>query len=158
MSGSPYPLPNLHDRELAPFWAGAAAGTLLLQTCTACGYRNWPPRTRCPECLSEGLEWRPGSGRGRIWSVAVYDRALDPRFTDDVPYAVVLVELAEGPAMIGRYVGDPSTAAPDVEVSAVFTQIGDGVQRVDWMADEAQAITYSGRRGSYGDAVAPRGR
>jgi uncharacterized OB-fold protein len=45
------------------------------------------------------------SGRGRIFSYVVYHRVYHPGFADEVPYAVAVIELDEGPRMISNVVG-----------------------------------------------------
>jgi uncharacterized OB-fold protein len=47
------------------------------------------------------MEWRPASGRGTVRSFTVMRHPPSPAFAGDVPYAVGLVELEEGPTMMG---------------------------------------------------------
>ena len=41
-----------------------------------------------------------GSGRGKVFSWTVTHQTLVPPFADDLPYAVVVVELEEGPRLV----------------------------------------------------------
>jgi uncharacterized OB-fold protein len=79
--------------ETKPFWDGCAAGKLLLPKCSACGKSHWYPRGLCPHCFSDKLEWVAASGKGKIYTVSVMERA-------EVPYAIAYVTLAEGPSMM----------------------------------------------------------
>jgi uncharacterized OB-fold protein len=83
----------------ADFYAFLARGELRLQRCAACRTWRHPPRHRCAACGSLDATWEPASGRGRIFTWTVTHRAVDPAFTP--PYAVVVVELEEGPRLVG---------------------------------------------------------
>jgi hypothetical protein len=109
------PMPDVDDPVAGPHWRAAADGRLEVQHCPGCDELRWPPAPICPGCLATGGTWTPLSGRGRLWSVAVYRRAFHPGLRDDVPYRVALVELAEGPRLVARVAdgvgpGDPVRA------------------------------------------------
>jgi len=84
----------------APFWEATREQRLVLPWCPACEAPHWYPRGFCPTCLSPEIEWRPASGRGVVYSVSVQPKAAHPGLADRVPYAVVLVDLAEGVRML----------------------------------------------------------
>ena len=90
--------------ETKPFWDGCAAGKLLVPKCGDCGKSHWYPRGLCPHCFSDKLEWVAATGKGKIYSVSVMQRA-------EVPYAMAYVTLAEGPTMMTNIV--------DCELSAL---------------------------------------
>jgi uncharacterized OB-fold protein len=74
----------------------------------------------CRECGSERLEHRAASGRGKVHSYSVVHRAPGPAFKADVPYAVLLVELEEGPRMVSSFVGGNVEAVSfEMEVALV---------------------------------------
>jgi uncharacterized OB-fold protein len=77
-----------------------AAGWLCIQQCARCGRWRHPPRRCCPDCFSDASEFRPVVGTGSIRSLAVSHRSLDPGWHDRAPYAVLLVELTEGPSVL----------------------------------------------------------
>jgi hypothetical protein len=55
-----------------------------------------------------------------VHSFSVVHRAPGPAFKQDTPYAVLLVELEEGPQMISSFVGaDPSVVIFDMAVELV---------------------------------------
>lgn len=103
------PLPRIDDDTRA-YWAGLARGELLLQHCRDCGHVQFYQRALCGRCLGARLEHRPASGRGTIYSFSTVYRAPSPEFKDDVPYTVILVELAEGPRMLSTLVDAPPEA------------------------------------------------
>jgi uncharacterized OB-fold protein len=45
------------------------------------------------------------SGQGTVYSWIVVHHPVDKRLAAEVPFIVALVELAEGPRMVGRLVG-----------------------------------------------------
>lgn len=121
----PLPAP---DADSAAFWAGLREGRLLLQHCLACAHVQVYQQGICRRCGSERLEHRPASGRGRVYSYSVVHRAPGPAFKADTPYAVLLVELAEGPRMISSLAdGDPQAVAIGMDVELVCDRVSDTV-------------------------------
>ncbi len=97
------PLPGIDDFQ-RPFWEAAKRHELVLQRCRKCGSFRYPPGLMCHECLSDDLEWTRVSGRGTVFTWTVFHRAYHPAFAAEVPYAVVAVELEEGPRMLSNLV------------------------------------------------------
>ncbi len=124
---SAIPLPNPNDPLTAPHWQAAREGRIAMQQCPSCGYVRWPAARSCPECLALGGDWTNLSGRGQIWSFAVYEKPLDPAFADLVPYAVALIRLDEGPMIYARMLDPPDRLACDGRVSAVHEHLPEGV-------------------------------
>lgn len=83
--------------EVQPFFDAAAAGTLVIKRCLACGEAHHYPRTMCPHCGSDRTEWTDASGRGTIYSYSVLRRATPP-------YTIAYVTLEEGPTMMTNLV------------------------------------------------------
>ena len=100
------PLPE-GDRTLAPFFAAAKERRLVVQRCARCGTLRFPPRELCTSCLSTEFDWADVSGRGEVFSFNVMHQVYHPAFASEVPYAVVVVKLAEGPKMISNVVDCP---------------------------------------------------
>jgi hypothetical protein len=92
---------------LAPFLAAAREHRLVVQRCTGCGKLRFPPRELCSGCLSTDATWQEVSGRGEVYSYSVMHHVYHPGFADEVPYAVVLVKLAEGPKITSNLVDCP---------------------------------------------------
>ena len=68
-----------------------------------CGCRDFlcPPRAVCPRCGSSDLEVVQLSGKGKIASFTTLFVAAEGR-DKELPYAMALVALEEGPYLIGR--------------------------------------------------------
>ena len=121
----PLPAP---DADSAVLWAGLREGRLLLQHCLACGHVQYYQQGLCRQCGSDRLEHRAASGRGHVYSYSVVHRAPGPAFRGDTPYAVLLVELAEGPRMISSLVeADHGAVAIGMAVEIVFDAVTDQV-------------------------------
>ncbi|MFI5957520.1 Zn-ribbon domain-containing OB-fold protein [Cryptosporangium sp. NPDC051539] len=101
----PVPVPTPLTR---PYWDGCAHGELRLQHCASCAAPFFPPQARCPRCRGADLEWAPVSGRATLYSYLIQHRPA-PGFEDRGPYAVAVVELAEGPRMMTNIVDIPNT-------------------------------------------------
>ena len=93
---APMPMTRL-DEE---FFAHCAQERLCFQRCKGCGTWRHLPRALCARCGSDAWEWQPSSGRGRLYSWTVTHQPLHPDFAAEVPYAVVVVELDEGPRLV----------------------------------------------------------
>ena len=112
----------------AEFYAHCAAGELRFQRCTACATWRHPPRVRCAACGSDEYEWALATGRGQIYSWTVTHRPIDPGFADEVPYAVLVVEMEEGPRLVGNLRElAPSELSLGVSVEVVFEPVADQV-------------------------------
>lgn len=85
-----------------PYWEGCRNAELRLQHCLDCGHVQLPPRPHCTLCRGEQLEWRAASGRGQVESFTWVHMPLTEAWADDVPYAVALIRLDEGPMMMSN--------------------------------------------------------
>nr|WP_307544594.1 OB-fold domain-containing protein [Streptomyces sp. V3I8] len=93
------------NRDNTGFWEGVSRHHLLIQRCEGCRTLRFPWLPGCNACGC--LEWDTveAAGGGTVYSYVVMHHPPFPAF--DPPYAVVLVELAEGVRMISNVVGVP---------------------------------------------------
>ncbi|MBU3738142.1 MAG: Zn-ribbon domain-containing OB-fold protein [Rhodoferax sp.] len=98
----PTPEPNADSR---PYWQAASERRLVVRHCRACGKRHFMPRSLCPTCWSDDLEWIDCSGRGSVYSFSIVYRAPTLDFAQTAPYVIALVDLEEGPRMFANVVG-----------------------------------------------------
>ena len=130
MTGSRPKLAPEPTPETQPFWDGCREGLLRLQRCRHCATAYFPPSLYCPRCLSDDLHWEVANGRGRLHTYVIAHRAA-PGYDTDVPYAIAIVELDEGPRMMSNIVGIPNTPhhlVLDMELRVAFESRGDGVK------------------------------
>ncbi|MER7725050.1 OB-fold domain-containing protein [Streptomyces sp. NPDC096323] len=98
------------NRDNAAFWEGVAAHRLLIQRCTACDTPRFPWLPGCNACGSPEWDTVEASGEGTVFSHVVMHHPSFPAFSDSGeggPYAVALIELAEGVRMVSNVVGVP---------------------------------------------------
>ena len=107
------PLPKI-DTLNRPFWEAARQGRLVVQHCTSCGDRHFPPGPVCPVCLSDSQDWVEVSGRGTLEGWVEFHRAYWDGFKDALPYRCCLVRLDEGPVLVSNLIGEgePRFRAP----------------------------------------------
>lgn len=123
-SEKPIPSP---DADSAQLWRGLRDGVLLLQHCDKCRHVQYYQQGMCRQCGAEDIRHRPACGRGKVHSFSVVHRAPGPAFKDNVPYAVLLVDLEEGPRMISTFTGGPPEDVTfDLNVTLVVEISGDG--------------------------------
>lgn len=94
-----------------PFTDGLALGQLRYQRCEHCGQAQTLSRLACAACGSEHLAWHRSGGQGRVLAASVVSRAPSDAFRPLVPYTLVVVELDEGPHVVGHAL--PGTAIGD---------------------------------------------
>jgi uncharacterized OB-fold protein len=93
-----FPLPDLADPLVGPFFAAAAAGELRITACPRCDRFVWYPEGPCAACGAT-LEWRQVSGAATLFSWVIVRRAFLPAFADRVPFVSALVALVEDPTI-----------------------------------------------------------
>ena len=124
--GRPLPVPNPTTQ---PFFDAACEGRLRLQHCPRDGFFFYP-RSRCPGCLGDDWSWKDVSGRGSLHAFTVDRVGHDPALARDVPFAIAVVELEEGPRMTARVVGcDFEDLRVGMPLEATFEMV-DGVSLV----------------------------
>ena len=82
----------------AEFWEFAKHKELRIQKCAQCGKLRWPASMTCDECLSDEYEWAQMSGKGKVLSWIVFERAYFVEY--QAPHPAVAVELDEGPIFV----------------------------------------------------------
>lgn len=107
--GSLRPRPVV-NRDNAGFWKGVAAHQLLIQRCGACGTLRFPWLPGCNACGSSEWETVEAAGEGTVFSYVVMHHPPFPAFSapeEAGPYAVALIELAEGVRIVSNVIGVP---------------------------------------------------
>jgi uncharacterized OB-fold protein len=115
----PLPKPTETSR---PFWDAAKQHRLQLQHCGGCQSFIYYPRDRCPHCLSDQLEWRPVSGKGKVYSYTTVRRASVRSFADK-PYVLAIVELDEGVRMTTNIEAPPESVKIGMPVTVFFDDV-----------------------------------
>jgi uncharacterized protein len=123
MPEKPIPIPT---PETQPFWDHCDDEELWVQQCRTCGHHYFFPRPVCPTCSSTNVDWVRVSGAATLYSYVINSRPA-PGFEADAPYAIAVVELAEGPRMMTNIVeiaNTPENLVLDMELQVRFEDRG----------------------------------
>jgi uncharacterized OB-fold protein len=121
------PVPYV-DAVSKPFWDATLEGRLTFQECPD-GHRQFYPRAVCATCgQTPGLV--DAAGTGTVHTFTIIRQYGGAGFKDELPYVVAMIELDEGPRMMGN--------VTDVDPETV--RIGDRVQVWFAEADERSSI------------------
>jgi uncharacterized OB-fold protein len=115
--------------DTARYWQAAREHRLEMQLCLRCDEYFFYPRSHCPTCLTDDVEWRILSGRASLYSYVILHHPA-PGFEDEAPYVIAVVTLAEGPRMMTNLVGvraDPAVLELDMPLVVEFTDRGGAV-------------------------------
>lgn len=82
------------------FYRLISEGKFMAARCKRCGGLLVPPRLMCTDCYSKELEWTQLNGEGKLLTYTVI-HVSTKQFENMVPYAVGIIELAEGPKVPG---------------------------------------------------------
>ena len=87
---------------------------LLGLKCRDCGSITIPPKIVCRQCAGSGMDIVEMKGSGKIRTFTTVFVASEGR-EEEVPYVIVIVELDEGPWVMGNLDGiDPKTASMEL--------------------------------------------
>jgi uncharacterized OB-fold protein len=131
-----YPLPDVEHPVTRPFWEGCVDGRLVVQRDRETGAYHWPPK---PAYWKGGrLEWVEAAGLGRVYTWVVAQEPFLPAFRHLLPLILVVVELDEGPRLVGYMVRcRPEEMRLGLRVRVVFERLTDEVTLPVWEPAEA---------------------
>jgi hypothetical protein len=95
---------------------------LLGLKCQACGAITVPPKIVCQQCTSPDMEIVELKGNGKIRTFTNVFVASEGR-EDEVPYTIVMVELDEGPWIMGN-LGDIDPTQATMEIIGKKVKMG----------------------------------
>jgi uncharacterized protein len=124
-------LSPVNDPVAGPFFEAARQGRLIAQRCDCCAALRWPPLPGCPECRKRATTWVEVAPSGTVWSFVVYHRAFARELAEQIPYTVAMIELDDGPYMIGRLTRDGKPPVVGARARAEFVEV-EGVPSVHW--------------------------
>ncbi|MBE0480402.1 MAG: Zn-ribbon domain-containing OB-fold protein [Dehalococcoidia bacterium] len=122
------------------FAEGLKENKLLGLKCRKCGSFTAPPKKVCMECTSEDLDIVQLSGKGEVRTFTVI--RVPPEGLD-APYVIGMVELDEGPWLMGNIV-DVNPDKASMELIGTRVRAGHRVLPGDkFSAGEMVAVTFS---------------
>jgi uncharacterized OB-fold protein len=115
----PSPTAGLYETD---FWSFVDNGEVRMQRSRSTGRLRYPPSPVCPDTLDPEFDWVPIEGSARLLAWTVFRRTYFP--TIPAPYTVVVVEISEGPIMVGHLDGDQSaTLRHDLAMELAFDTV-----------------------------------
>lgn len=107
-----------------PFWQGLKEGEIRIQQCNQCDGWVFFPRRHCSHCMSHDLEWKPVSGKGKLYSYTLTRIPTLPEFADEMPQALAVVELEQGVRINTTLVGlEEEQIKIGMELKPVLNQV-----------------------------------
>jgi uncharacterized OB-fold protein len=105
-----------------PFYTAGAEGRLVLPHCVTTGRPFWPPSPSSPFATAGTVEWREVEPRGEVRSIVTYARVFQQALADRMPFAIALVELAEG-VRLQAHVADPESLVAGNRARLIFAPL-----------------------------------
>jgi len=103
-----FPLQTSDQTRLSKFFDRLKEGAVSTTRCPKDQVLLWPPRTACPICHGETLEWVDLPGRGHLYAFSAVLGGAPLGMESEVPFAVGLVDLEGAPLrLFGRVEGRP---------------------------------------------------
>ena len=91
--------------------------------CRKCSTHYFPPKPLCPTCRRKGkVEAMKFSGKGKVVTYTII-RAAPEGYEKQVPYAIGVIEMDEGPMIAGQVVDDIKELKSGARVRTVFRKI-----------------------------------
>ncbi|MGR6971469.1 bifunctional MaoC family dehydratase N-terminal/OB-fold nucleic acid binding domain-containing protein [Streptomyces cynarae] len=127
------------NRDNAGFWEGVARHRLLIQRCGDCGTPRFPWLPGCNACGSPEWDTFEASGAGAVYSYVVLHHPPFPAF--DPPYAVGLIELAEGVRIVSNVTGVPyDKVRIGMPVRLAFERYDEELELPVFRADDGRGV------------------
>lgn len=127
------PLPDVTERELAPFWEGTRAGELRVQRSVTTGKLQWPPRGSAIGRADFELDWVAVPGAGTLFTWTVVAQTVLPGYSSITPYATGVIELPGlGIRVAGFIDEDPATLVADETLVVAFIPLNEHVTLPIW--------------------------
>ncbi|PBC83802.1 MULTISPECIES: bifunctional MaoC family dehydratase N-terminal/OB-fold nucleic acid binding domain-containing protein [unclassified Streptomyces] len=132
------------NRDNAGFWEGVAGHRLLIQRCAECRTLRFPWLPGCNGCGSAEWDTVEANGAGTVFSYVVMHHPSFPAFAAPEhlgeapgPYAVGLIELAEGVRIVSNVVGVPADKVRiGMPVRLVFLRVDEELELPVFRAEE----------------------
>lgn len=103
-----FPLEGKSETRLFRFYDRLREGHLSTTRCPKDDLLHWPPRTACPRCHAEELEWTDLPDHGHLYAFSAVLVGAPLGMEEDLPFAVGLVDLDGVPLrLFGRIEGKP---------------------------------------------------
>ena len=110
----PVPQQTEEFNKLSQYYKNLKAGRLTSTRCEECGEISWPPRTVCPNCMSDRLAWTDLPEEGEIVVATAQESGAFPGFKAPLIFGMLDFGVVR---FIGKLVDiDPAQLAPGTKV------------------------------------------
>lgn len=130
------------DGDSQPYWDALRSRRLVVQKCRQCGEAQLYFRAICKQCWSRDIEAVECTGEGIVYSYTVVHAVGEPALQPELPYALAIVELKEGPRVMTRIEGDPEKVAIGDPVVATYRDIADDVTLLYFRRPEQEPVAW----------------
>jgi uncharacterized protein len=87
-----FPQEDKEHNKLYPFYENLRNNKLTSTKCRECGVVKWPPRSVCPDCMSENLEWVELGPTGKVEIFTVEEVGVPEGFERPLIHALVALD------------------------------------------------------------------
>jgi uncharacterized protein len=117
--------PDVGDPDVAPLYAAAATGRLVMPFCAGCGTPVELEQSVCDTCGTSERDWREVPPVGIVHAATLVHRREPGLIVTNAPYPVIDVELASGHRIVVT-TAPPSGIAPSIgtPVEIAFRTVG----------------------------------
>ena len=123
------PLPDVDDPITGPFWESCRRHELRVQRDRKSGRWIFPPRPH----YAGDYEWTRVSGRGRVFTFVIARAPFLPAFADELPLVLAVIELEEGPRLVGNVRAcAPEEVCSGMAVEVCFEDVSERVTLPQW--------------------------
>ena len=114
--------------------------------CQSCHALHLPPRSICPACYGEEMNWEELTGKGKLVAFTTVHIAptdmIEAGYGRDKPYCVGIAQLDEGPSISAQILGVDPTQPEEIEIgmrlTVTFVERGEGEKRRTFLAFEPE--------------------
>jgi uncharacterized OB-fold protein len=113
--------------------------------CKSCGALYLPPRSLCPACFGEEMEWEEMGGRGKLVAFTTVHIAptsmIKAGYDRKNPYCAGIVQLDEGPTISAQILGVDPCKPEEIEIGtplrATYVERDEGDEKRTYLAFES---------------------
>lgn len=120
----PFPQQGREQTKLYKFYDNLREGRLTTTQCKACGNVPWPPRTICPICVSDDLEWVDLPTEGTVYAFTVQWSGIPLGYK--APMIFAMVEFGDVRLLAGVVDSDPEKMKTGSTVKLVVKDVPNG--------------------------------
>lgn len=138
----------MSDRDFSStsFYHYLGEGRLMGSRCQDCGALHLPPRSLCPACFGDEMEWEPMVGKGRLVAFTTIHIAptamIEAGHGRENPYCTGIVQLEGGPSISAQILGVDLSRPEEIQIGmplrVTYVERGEGDGRRTFLGFEPE--------------------